>query len=688
MSSIIFGGTVSMSTIATPLNGWLIGYDTDGILKQKDQFGIITNIKEVITGIGTTGATGNPGIQGPTGATGNPGLIGPTGATGDAGLMGPTGATGDAGPIGPTGATGDAGLMGPTGATGDAGPIGPTGATGDAGLAGPTGATGDAGPIGPTGATGDAGLMGPTGATGDPGLMGPTGATGDPGLAGPTGATGDPGLMGPTGATGDAGLMGPTGATGNDGPIGPTGTGFNTVNNYGTNRILISDNTPSGATAQTNLTFDGSSLYTPSITIGGTGGTGWINLPAQNTNAPTPATGVNLYSDSSNRFGWILTNGRSVSIDTSGITSSRNYTLQNASGTLAFLSDVVPLTVGTTSVTSGTDGRVFFQGTSSTYPGGNIVQQDDAFFWDNTTKRLGVGGGTSSASSTPQNSLQVYSANATFALRIGQNTSNIGGIGPSWSTNWTGIAFFHTNTITGGNSGVGAAGYANIKVYRVQNTGGLEGEMEFNLGLGAVSTPVMRLVKEGFVAIGSTTAGAKLDVRAQGGLSSDLAFRVRNSTNTDNLLVVKGDGVLEVSGTVSTTRFRMTASASNGYLLQSDASGNATWAALGVGVTPTTGTNGRLFFRDGGVLSNDTSLFWDNTNKRLSIGQGSTPEARLDVRGVLSTDLAFRVRNSTNTANLLVVKGDGVLNAASLPTSAIGLTAGDIWNNLGVLNIV
>ena len=560
MSSITFGGTVSMSTISTPSNGWLIGYDTDGILKQKDQFGIITNIKEVITGIGTTGATGNPGIQGPTGATGNPGLMGPTGATGDAGLMGPTGATGDPGLVGPTGATGDAGL------------VGPTGATGDAGLVGPTGATGDAGPIGPTGATGDAGLVGPTGATGDAGLMGPTGATGDAGLIGPTGATGDAGLIGPTGATGDAGLIGPTGATGDPGPIGPTGTGFNTVNNYGTNRILISDNTSSGATAQTNLTFDGSSLYTPSITIGGTGGTGWIKLPAQNTNAPTPTSGVNLWSDNSNRFGWILTNGRSVSIDTSGITSSRNYTLQNASGTLAFLSDVVPLTVGTTSVTSGTDGRVFFQGTSSTNPGGNIVQQDGAFFWDNTTKRLGVGtgvvGGTAAgatAASTPQNTLQVYSANATFALRIGQNTSNIGGTAPNFSTNWTGISFFNTTSITGGNT---SPGYANIKVYRVQ-TGTLDGEMEFNLG--TTTTSVMRLVKEGYVSIGATAAGAKLDVRAQGGLSNDLAFRVRNSTNT---------------------------------------------------------------------------------------------------------------------ANLLVVKGDGVLNAASLPTSAIGLTAGDIWNNGGVLNII
>jgi hypothetical protein len=161
---------------------------------------------------GPTGATGGAGLAGPTGATGDAGLAGPTGATGNTGLIGPTGATGDAGLAGPTGATGDAGLAGPTGATGDAGLAGPTGATGDAGLAGPTGATGDAGLAGPTGATGDAGLAGPTGATGNNGTTGPTGATGNPGLTGPSGPTGSQGIQGPTGATGTPGM----GAIGNN----------------------------------------------------------------------------------------------------------------------------------------------------------------------------------------------------------------------------------------------------------------------------------------------------------------------------------------------------------------------------------------------------------------------------------------------------------------------------------------
>ena len=47
----------------------------------------------------------------------------------------------------------------------------------------------------------------------------------------------------------------------------------------------------------------------------------------------------------------------------------------------------------------------------------------------------------------------------------------------------------------------------------------------------------------------------------------------------------------------------------------------------------------------------------------------------------------FEVTDSTN-ASLLKVKNNGVINASALPTSATGLSAGDIWNNAGVLNIV
>jgi hypothetical protein len=61
------------------------------------------------------------------------------------------------------------------------------------------------------------------------------------------------------------------------------------------------------------------------------------------------------------------------------------------------LIDAIPLpptglTIGTTPISSGTIGRVLFQGT------GNVLQQSSSLFWDSTNNRLGIG--TSSPSTT------------------------------------------------------------------------------------------------------------------------------------------------------------------------------------------------------------------------------------------------------------------------------------------------
>jgi len=57
------------------------------------------------------------------------------------------------------------------------------------------------------------------------------------------------------------------------------------------------------------------------------------------------------------------------------------------------LIDAIPLppsglTVGTTPISSGTNGRVLFQGT------GNVLQQSSSLFWDSTNNRLGIGTST------------------------------------------------------------------------------------------------------------------------------------------------------------------------------------------------------------------------------------------------------------------------------------------------------
>ena len=94
-----------------------------------------------------------------------------------------------------------------------------------------------------------------------------------------------------------------------------------------------------------------------------------------------------------------------------------------------------------------------------------------------------------------------------------------------------------------------------------------------------------------------------------------------------------------------------------------------------VGTTAvTSGTIGRIFFQGtGDVVQQSASLFWDNTNARLGVGATPATTVRLDVRaqGALSTDIAFRVRNSADNANLFQVRGDG----QSIFTNNIG-TAG------------
>lgn len=82
-----------------------------------------------------------------------------------------------------------------------------------------------------------------------------------------------------------------------------------------------------------------------------------------------------------------------------------------------------------------------------------------------------------------------------------------------------------------------------------------------------------------------------------------------------------------------------------------------------VGTTSvTSGTVGRVFFQGtGNVVQQDSALFWDNTNKRLGVGDTPSSTVRLDVRaqGALTTDIGFRVRNSANTFNILSSNGKG-----------------------------
>ena len=61
---------------------------------------------------------------------------------------------------------------------------------------------------------------------------------------------------------------------------------------------------------------------------------------------------------------------------TQDLSADRSWTISTSTG----------ITIGTTAITSGTVGRVLFEGT------GNVVQESANLFWDNTNGRLGIGG--------------------------------------------------------------------------------------------------------------------------------------------------------------------------------------------------------------------------------------------------------------------------------------------------------
>lgn len=181
----------------------------------------------------------------------------------------------------------------------------------------------------------------------------------------------------------------------------------------------------------------------------------------------------------------------------------------------------------------------------------------------------------------------------------------------------------------------------------------------------------------------------RLTLKAVGTAITDIPFRVRNSADTDDLAYISGNGLAVIginSSSYPTLIINPSGSARatlRGGTNQSILLNSSGWNNLngGAGGWDIEATGGEIRQRNG---SNYTLLSGN------FFGIGRTPSARLDVQaqGALSTDLALRVRNSADTSNLFVVKGNGVLNAANLPTSATGLVTGDIWNNLGILTIV
>jgi hypothetical protein len=243
--------------------------------------------------------------------------------------------------------------------------------------------------------------------------------------------------------------------------------------------------------------------------------------------------------------------------------------------------------------------------------------------------------------------------------------------------------------------------------------------------------------------VGTSTPTARLHVQASGALSSDIAFRVRNSANNLDIIRAQGDGSVFVGQGAGNVNTGANNTANGVFSLQNNTTGSSNTAngrsallsnttgasntANGVNALQgnTTGTgntaNGvnALFSNTTGAnnTANGVTALFNNTNgsgntangvnagrfiadnttansitnNSVFLGSESKPLANNQTNQIVIGHNA--IGNGSNTVtlgNTSIIKTflRGTINAGNLPTSATGLVAGDIWNDAGTLKIV
>ena len=305
---------------------------------------------------GTSGTNGTSGTTGAAGSSGTSGTSGTTGTNGTSGTSGTNGTSGTSGTNGTSGSSGNSGSSGTSGTNGTSGSSGTSGTNGTSGSSGNSGSSGTSGVNGTSGTSGTSGTNGPSGTSGTSGTSGINGTSGTSGTSftcsdllaccdtikaimfsdcGTVGKNESLGLAVPyagsnptgsaeytgstyfnttsnelftyngsiwvksAGSSGTSGTSGINGTSGTSGINGTSGTGFNTINNAGSGRLIVSDGTTNAATASTDLTFTSNRFQvTGSLLISGSSATGLF------------VNGLTTTSDNLNRLTYVPASGR------------------------------------------------------------------------------------------------------------------------------------------------------------------------------------------------------------------------------------------------------------------------------------------------------------------------------------------------------------------------------------------
>jgi hypothetical protein len=609
-------------------------------------------------------------------------------------------------------ASGNASWANPTliGVTGATGPTGANGTNGNTGATGPTGNNGAQGITGVTGPTGAAGTTGPTGATGVNGTNGNTGATGPTGAAGTTGNDGATGATGPTGNDGATGAQGNTGATGQQGPTGATGylsdgsaagntpywdgsqwvlTSGNVYNNGG--NVGIGNTTPaqkldvSGTTKTVNLQITNGANAGYVLQSDASGNAAWVS--------PTAVATNNIYNSDGS-----LTGSRTVSM------AANNLSFSSTTGNLGFSTTSGNVAIGNTLTVTGINalGIGYNNTVSGNYAfasgNNNVGSGANSFVSGQTNTASGVYAFVSGSSNTASGSNSFAGGNSNTvsgntALVVGKLNNAAGTYSIVSGLKNTDLG---TDDVLGGTFNLIASGYGHSIV--VGNTDTLFGSAAAVFGfLNKVSSfegfaqgdrnSVTGQAASAFGSSNASPSANEFSIGMFGTLytassnnlysATDRLFNIGNGTNSSNrsdaLTVLKNGNVgigyntptsrLQVNGTTSTTTLQMTNGATAGYVLQSDATGNATWVNPTTITTATTVSNtsntNALSTTVNGVIGATVPIINSNT---LSLSGNTLTSS---VNGVTATSAAISAVSTTSSANTLSTSVNGVASATA-----------------------
>ena len=330
------------------------------------------------------------------------------------------------------------------------------------------------------------------------------------------------------------------------------------------------------------------------------------------------------------------------------------------------------ITIGTTAITSGTVGRVLFEGT------GNVVQESANLFWDNTNGRLGIGTATPTKTLDSRNGFSLYSGGVSansYYLEATSASSTDGtlnfarAVGATGSTRllFQGLEL-STNTNSGENKLLATSGQ-----YWTFYTNGSE---------------KIRVNTNGNVLINTTTdAGFKVDIngtaRVQGLLTGTSGITISGGNSNVYGLALNAGGV----GALGQGMY--TDGKTNVQISQGPrTNGGAAFLFNGYGgqydsiQLVNNGTANSVLIQ-GTYTSSNQPVFnvnFLNINNTLNFTTGTNT-----VKGIYYNPT---LTSLTGTTHYAFHSTSGRHRYENLPTSPTGLASGDLWNNLGVLQIV